>query len=135
MRRILGYMRELKRKGAPIVSKDGAINQVLNWPYGVKDILIEDEIKPEQIRELDRLGIPKCLWGHLAVFFNTDEKLYLCPRAYDREGYSVEIGDRPLAEAFQELVAKRKCYMCGQMGDLSYSFNFGLDNLKTWFKF
>ncbi len=132
---ICRYIKQLKEKGEPITSKSGAIEQVVNWPCAPQDILIEDEMTEEQLKNMKHLSIPRCLWGHLACFFNTDDCLYICPRAYDRPGYFVKINGRPIKEAFEELAKAKKCYMCGQMGDLSYSFNFGLDNIKTWMKF
>jgi len=135
IKKIVGYIKELKDKGEPITSKNGAIRQVLNWPCAPQDILIENEMSPEQKAQMKKLNIPRCLWGHLACFFNTDNCLYLCPRAYDRPGYFVKIGDRTIKEAFAELAKAKKCYMCGQMGDLSYSLNFDTDNVKTWLKF
>lgn len=134
-KQLMLYMKELKAGGAPITSKEGAINQVLNWPHDPQKILMEDEMTPDEYAELKALGIPRCLWGNLAVFFNTDGKLYLCPRGFDREGFYVDIGNKTIAEAFHELSRKRKCYQCGQMGDLSYSFGLNKDNMQTWLKY
>lgn len=136
-RMLAGYINELKGKGAPITSKEGAIQQVLKWPFGSQEILIEKEMTKEQMTVVRNLRIPRCLWGHLACFFNPDDGgyLYICPRAFDREGYFVRVGDKTIREAFFELAKAKKCYMCGQMGDLSYSFNFSVDNFRTWLKF
>jgi|GEM_PF-2126305 len=135
IRELVAYLRALKQRGEPITSKDGAINQVLNWPCNPQDILIEGEMSAEKLAAVKKHKIPRCLWGHMAVFFNTDDRLYLCPRAYDREGYFVKINGRPLKDAFAELARAKKCYNCGQMGDLSYSLSFLPDNIKTWLKF
>lgn len=133
---LLHHIKELKKRGFPIVSKDAAINQVLNWPFGAQDILLKSDMTAEKKNLLKENNIPKCKWGELAVFVNTDEKLYLCPRAFDRDGYSVSFKGKSIREAYLELVKSRPCYMCGQMGDLSYSFNLlDKDNLATWLKF
>jgi MoaA/NifB/PqqE/SkfB family radical SAM enzyme len=132
---IVSYIKALKIRGEPVTSKNRAIDQVLNWPCLVQDILLEEQMTAEQREKMKEFRIPRCLWGHMACFFNTDGRLYLCPRAYDRSGYFVEIADRTIKEAFGELAAAKKCYMCGQMGDLSYSFNLDMDNLRTWLKF
>jgi len=135
IRKIVSHILELKgKRGIPITSKRGAIRQVLNWPCGSQDILIEKEMTEEQKKDMKKLLIPKCLWGHLACFFNPDGKLYICPRAFDREGYFVEIGNRTIREAFYELARLKPCYMCGQMDDLSYSLKLGFDNIRTWLR-
>ncbi len=135
IRNIAGYILERKRKGAPVTSKAGSLRQVMEWPYDPQEILIEKKMTPEQAASLKRLSIPRCLWGDLACFFNPEGRLYLCPRAYDREGFYVDIGGRPLKEAFKELVRIKPCHMCGQMGDLSRSFGLEMDNIRTWLKF
>jgi len=135
IRKLCQYLKQLKEKGEPITSKDGALDQVINWPCAPQSILIEKDMTNEQREKMKQLKIPCCLWGHLACFFNTDDCLYICPRAFDRLGYFVKINNRSIKEAFEELAKRKKCYMCGQMGDLSYSFNFGIDNIKTWLKF
>lgn len=134
--KIIGnYLLELKDRGAPITSKAGAIRQALNWPFGSQDILIEKEMTKRQGEILKNLRIPRCLWGDLACFFNPDGKLYLCPRGFDRDGFFVRIGSRPIRQVFGELSKIKPCYMCGQMGDLSHSFDLGCDNIRTWFMF
>ena len=135
IRNIARYLKEVKGKGEPITSKVGAIKQVLNWPFGSQDVLIESQMTKEEKALMKKSSIPRCLWGHLACFFNPDGRLYSCPRAFDREGFYVDIKDRSISEAFSELAKKRPCYMCGQMGDLSYSFSLSIDNIKTWLKF
>jgi len=137
VRALAAYVSELKKKGAPITTKEGAIQQVLKWPFGSQEILIEKEMTKEQRRSIQNLEIPRCLWGDMACFFNPDDggRLYLCPRGFDREDYSVRIGNKTVRETFLELAKVKKCYMCGQMGDLSYSFDLDLDNFRTWLKF
>jgi len=132
---LVTYMLNIKKNGGPITSKDGAMNQVLNWPYDSQKILLDKEMSQEEYALMKKLKIPRCLWGKMACFFNSDGFLSLCPRGFDRDEYSVKIGERSIADAYYELAARKNCYMCGQMGDLSYSFSFGIDNLKTWKRF
>ncbi|MDD5109196.1 MAG: radical SAM protein [Candidatus Omnitrophica bacterium] len=135
IKNIVSYIKGIKEKGGPITSKGGAIHQLLNWPYPPQDVLIENEMTTEEKKQMKALKIPRCLWGYLACFFNVDDCLYICPRAYDRPEYYVRIGNQTVKEAFLKLTALKKCYMCGQMGDLSYSFNLDTDNIKTWMKY
>jgi len=93
-REIVRYLFDKKKAGAPITSKEGALQQVLNWPYTPQKILLDDEMGAEDYKLMKNLNIPRCLWGKMACFFNSDGFLAMCPRGFDREDYSVYIGNK-----------------------------------------
>lgn len=119
----------LKKEGYPVGNSFNVLHHTLNWPYQMAKVLVEGDMTD------NKFSGPRCLYGKLSVYMDTDGTLYPCALSFHKKGFSENIFSEGGVKGAWERLTKLRCIHCGVSAEGTYLFSLKFEDLLNATKY